>query len=419
MTDHELRLTLNDEVHGRPGLPVNAPARVTHLAFTLSDTDTSPILHVAKLCAELGLRQPAANAIHHAVEIGNGLFKFERHGEFYRISVTLEGKNLVKEAIANLSEKWISDLPGKRLVAIHTHIFAKSAREPTFAELTAIFGNQEIACSGVNQNKATVWTDFRIGADGFTRILIQDHGMSSMRLGRLTRRLHELETYRMMALLGLPLARQMQRELGPLEQALSSTIVSMVTANDPSEDRKLLGRLINIARDVEDLSNRSNYRFSAARAYADLVSKRVAELGELRVMSYQRLGVFLDRRFSPAMATCTAVAERINGLAARSERASNLLRTRVDIMLETQNQQLLRSVDNNARRQLLLQQTVEGLSVVAISYYAIAITAKVLDGISQYVPRIDTKLVELISIPAIVASVAFAIWRVHVRLQEK
>ncbi len=419
MADHELRLVLNDEIHGRPGLPVNAPARITHLAFTLTDGDTSPLAHVASLCLGLGLRQPAPGALHHAVEIENGLLKFERHGEFYRISVTREGKNLKSEAVASLPEKWLSELPGKRLVAIHTHILAKADKTPTPAQLSVIFGHEEIACSGVNQNRATVWADFRIGADGYTRILIHDHGMSPMRLGRLTRRLHELETYRMMALLGLPLARQMQRELGPLEHALSSTVGSMLTVNGSAEDSMLLGKLMAIARDVEELSNRSNYRFSATRAYAALVEKRVTELGEQRVMSYQRLGVFLDRRFSPAMATCTAVTDRINGLATRSERASNLLRTRVDIVLETQNQQLLRSVDTNARRQLLLQQTVEGLSVVAISYYAINIAAKLIEGLAVYFPNLDIKLTELISIPVIVIAVGFAVWRVHARLQDR
>jgi len=126
--------------------------------------------------------------------------------------------------------------------------------------------------------------------------------------------------------------------------------------------------------------------------------------------------VFLDRRFSPAIATCNAVADRINSLALRSERASNLLRTRVDIMLETQNQQLLRSVDRNARQQLLLQQTVEGISVVAISYYAISIAAKLIEGAGSYLPWLDTKLAELISIPVIIALVALGIWRVHKRL---
>ena len=416
MVDHELRQMLNDELHGRPGLPVKAPARITHLAFTLSDGDPPPLAHVSALCLGLGLRQPMPGALHHAVEFAGGLLKFERHGEFYRISVTAEGKGLKTEAVASLPDRWVAELPGKRLIAIHTHILAESSAPPSDADLKKYFGHEEIACSSVNQNKATVWTDFRIGADGYTRILIHDRGLSPMRMGRLTRRLHELETYRMMALLGLPLARHLQRELGPLEKALSSTIASMHSARGTGEDNKLLDELTTIARDVEELSNRSSFRFAAARAYSALVSKRLAELGEERVMNYQRLGVFLDRRFSPAMATCTAVAERIAGLAQRSERASNLLRTRVDITLETQNQQLLRSMETRARQQLMLQQTVEGLSVVAISYYSIAILSKVIEGLSHYVPWLDEKLAEIISVPLIIAAVWMFVSRLRRRI---
>lgn len=146
------------------------------------------------------------------------------------------------------------------------------------------------------------------------------------------------------------------------------------------------------------------------------MAKRVAELGEMRVMSAQRLGVYLDRRFSPAMATCNAVAERIASLAQRCERASNLLRTRVDIALEGQNQQLLRSMETRARQQLMLQETVEGLSVVAISYYVIGIVAKLIDGLAAYAPGIDSKFLSLLSIPAVVVLVWLAVRRLRNRV---
>jgi uncharacterized membrane-anchored protein len=130
------------------------------------------------------------------------------------------------------------------------------------------------------------------------------------------------------------------------------------------------------------------------------------------VLNHQRLGVFLDRRFSPAMTTCNAVAERIASLASRTERASNLLRTRVDIALEAQNQQLLRSMEQRSRQQLMLQETVEGLSVVAISYYLIQIAAKLFEG----VPGIDAKFASWVSIPVIIAAVWFAVRRVRRRI---
>jgi uncharacterized membrane-anchored protein len=416
MRDHELRQALNDELHGRPGLAVTAPARITHLAFTLDESDPDPLRNVETLCDALGVKQPQPNAPHHAFLIDGGLFKYERHGEFYRISVTAEGNGGKNEAISLLPLGWIDDLPGKRLVAIHTHILAKNAKAPTPAMLQVFFGHEEIAGSLVSQGGATVWTDFKIGNDGYTRTLIHDHGMSPTRLGRVSRRIHEIETYRMMALLAFPLARQLQKELSPVEKSLAQTIDGMLAVSGAEEEAKLLARLSAIARDVEEMSNRSSYRFAAARAYAALVAKRIAELGEERVLHFQRLGIFLDRRFSPAMTTCQAVADRITGLAQRSERASNLLRTRVDIALEGQNQQILRQVESRARQQVMLQETVEGLSVVAISYYLMGIVGKFVEGLAAYWPNLDAKLISWLSIPVIVALVWLAVRRLRHRV---
>ena len=159
MLDHELRLVLNDELHGRPGLPVTAPSRITHLAFTIGAGDADPLLNVKLLCDTLGLKPPGERALHHLVEFEGGLFKYERHGEFYRVSVTAQGNGARSEAIATLPLGWVDDLPGKRLVAIHTHILAKSAKSPTPAALKALFGHDDLAGSKVSQDGATIWTD--------------------------------------------------------------------------------------------------------------------------------------------------------------------------------------------------------------------------------------------------------------------
>ncbi|MGL6183365.1 MAG: DUF3422 family protein [Aestuariivirga sp.] len=415
MRDHELRNVLNDELHGRPGLPVTAPSRVTHLAFTIGEGDPDPLVNVKQLCDALGVKPPAEGAAHHSVEIKGGQIKYERHGEFYRISVIAEGGG-EGEAIALLPLGWVDGLPGKRLVAIHTRILAASEPTPDTEELVRIFGHDDIAGSKVSSGQATVWTDFRIGPDGYTRMLVQDHGLSPLRLGRVVRRIHEIETYRMMALLALPLARNIQKELVRLERAVSKVTADMLSSRESHEDAELLGQLSGIARDVEEISSRSSYRFAAARAYAALVDKRIEELGEEKVMSFQRIGVFLDRRFGPAMATCRAVADRITNLAERSERASNLLRTRVDIALEGQNQKLLASVDKRGQQQLRLQQTVEGLSVVAISYYMIGIVTKLIEGLGSYVPALDTKLLSLLSIPVVVLVVWLGVRRLRHRI---
>lgn len=416
MQDHDLRLILNNELHGRPGLPVTAPARITHLAFTLDLQDPDPLAHVTKLCDAYGVKPPAPGAVHHTAEIDGGLFKYERHGEFYRVSMIAPGNGPRTEAIALLPIGWLDGLPGKRLVAIHTHVLKARTGTVSPRALMEFFGHDDLASSSVSQGKALLWTDFRIAADGYSRLLVLDRGLSPMRLGRVVRRLHEIETYRMMALLAFPLARQVQTELGPLEQRLTTLINGMTQTRSPEEDKQQLHGLSTIAHDVEELSNRVSFRFAAARAYAALVAKRITELGEERVMNYQRLGVFLDRRFNPAMTTCTAVADRIAGLAARSERASNLLRTRVDIALEAQNQELLRSMETRGRQQLMLQETVEGLSVVAISYYLIAIVSKLQEAASAYWPSLHSKLISLLIIPLVLVLVWAAVRRIRHRV---
>ena len=417
MQDHELRHVLNDEIHGRPGLAVLAPARITHLAFTLPPGGGDPLAQVVKLCDAFGVKPPQEGVRHHSAELASALFKYERHGEFYRISVTAQNTRNRQEAISLLPLGWIDELPGKRLVAIHTEVMSKDMKTPTAHYLKKYFGHDDLAGSLVSQGRATVWTDFKIGVDGYTRMLVHDQGLTPLSLGRVSRRIHEIETYRMMALLAFPLALELQGKLGPLEKSLAQTIEGMLSAQNVEDDAALLARLSTTARDVEEISNRSSFRFAAARAYTALVDKRVAELGEGRVANCQRIGVFLDRRFSPAMDTCLAVAARIADLARRSERASNLLRTRVDIALEGQNQLLLRSMESRARQQLMLQETVEGISVVAISYYLFNIVAKFAGGAAGYFFGSETKFPDWVLVPVILLLVWWGIRRLRHRIK--
>ena len=418
MLDHELRHVLNDEIHGRPGLAVVAPARITHLAFTLTKADSDPLLQVTKLCDAFGVKPPLEEARHHSAELASGLFKYERHGEFYRISVTAQNSRKKQEAISHLPLGWIDELPGKRLVAIHTEVMSRDMKVPTPGFLKKYFGHEDLAGSRVSHGRATVWTDFKIGDDGYTRMLVHDHGLTPLSLGRVSRRIHEIETYRMMALLAFPLALDLQRRLGALEKSLAETVEGMLSTQGIDEDARLLASLSTTARDVEEMSNRSSFRFAAARAYSALVNKRVAELGEERAVNFQRIGVFLDRRFSPAMTTCFAVAERIADLARRSERASNLLRTRVDIALEGQNQELLRSMEARARQQFMLQETVEGISVVAISYYLYSIVAKFVNGAAGYFFGEGTNFPDWALVPVILLLVWWGIRRLKRRIRK-
>jgi len=82
----------------------------------------------------------------------------------------------------------------------------------------------------VSHGRATLWTNFKIGDDGYTRTLVHDQRLTLLSLGRVTRRIHEIETYRMTALLAFLVTLDLQKKLRPLEQSLALTIEGMASA---------------------------------------------------------------------------------------------------------------------------------------------------------------------------------------------
>jgi len=407
--DHRYRSQLNDEIHGRPFLPVPLPATVVHLALVHSDDGAAAIAWLGGLCDRLGEPAPPEGARHHQANLSpDAVLKFERHGEFCTWTLVAAG------GAASDWRSLCAELPGLRMVAVEltlAHV-ADGGPEMNLAP-AALFGHRDVAGARMNGGRATVWTDFRIQEDGYLKILVHEHDLTRVRLGRLVRRLLEIETYRMMALLALPEARAAGTLLTGLESELSGVIEHMADAGGTDEDKAQLSRLTGLARDIEHLVNKTSFRFAAARAYNALVLKRLNELREDRIEGLQRLSSFLDRRFTPAMDTCAAVSARIDTLSRRIERASNLLRTRVDIALEAQNQALLASMEERSRLQLRLQETVEGLSAVAISYYLIGLLAKLADGAAHAGLPFEPAVAEAVAVPVVL----LAVWRGLIRVR--
>ena len=121
----------------------------------------------------------------------------------------------------------------------------------------------------------------------------------------------------------------------------------------------------------------------------------------------------MERRLAPAIATCATIARRQEDLSGRIARNSQLLRTRVDVELERQNQELLAQMNRRARIQLRLQETVEGLSVVAITYYASQLVNYVAKGAKDYIAPATPEVVTAISIPLIAGLVALGLRRLR------
>ncbi|MGB6055273.1 MAG: DUF3422 domain-containing protein [Burkholderiaceae bacterium] len=387
--NHALRVPLAAEVHSRPPLRLTALESVTHFAVYARDAAVSADAAdqhrlLCQLCAHFGVAGPGGEAKYFFHDFGRFRMKWECHTEFatYTFARTHErplplAAAFAQVPVSELPQQWLQSLQGKIMVAAHLVLDQQAAPiEAPDAELLQVFEDNALAAGRMAQG-GQIWTDFRIQADGFNRFVVRAVGPHEQQAARLVQRILEIETYRMMALLGLPLAQQSAPVLSAIEDRLACLTATMVDADQPDagaaesadDEQALLRELTGLAARIEKLSVDNSYRFSASQAYFRLVRARIDELHEIRIEGVPTIGEFMERRLAPAMNTCEAIARRQEGLAERIAHTNDLLRTRVGIVQEQQNRKILQSLNARAAQQLRLQQAVEGLSVVAISYY--------------------------------------------------
>lgn len=413
--NHPLRNQLANEVHARPYELLTAPVQASHLAI-LSDESQLPRERemLSTLCQRFNVAPPALSARHYSADMGLFRLKWERHTEFstytffHAAPFTLPFQGT---AIEQIPKAWLEALPGELLAASHVALIPRDYPKGEIEELATHFASNTVTGSRVAGGAAEVWTDFHIHADGFSRFLVQDNTLRSRQAGRLIQRLCEIEQYRILALLAFPLAQRYGQTLGRLDQALNDLTSEIVEIDNLQDEHQALQELTGLAAELEQISSSTSYRFSAAAAYYDIIHQRLDDLREERIQGIQMLHEFMQRRLAPAMHTCQSVNQRIQTLAKRITRASNLLRTRVDVSMEGQTKDLLKSMDRRAHLQLRMQETVEGLSVVVLSYYLLGLTGYGLKALKSAGVEVNVEMGTGIAIPIVITVVFFAVRR--------
>lgn len=432
MTAHPLRQQLNDEVHSRPSADVHAPMMVTQIAVITGETGVEAERALLRdLAQEMGVEAPQTFGNHLAIDLGSDdtalHLVWERHTEFSTYAFSRRCPHAADAEISDLSlpfstpplsgipEGWRARLPGEVLVGINLLALPGNASDIE-SRLPEAFGDGKCVGAGMSGGRAAAWTDFQLHSDGMSRIIVANQTLRPGRLGRLIQRLLDVETYRMMALLAFPLARDLTPDLGSIETELSTLAAETARIQNLEDEQRLLAQLSTLAARAEDLAARSHYRFSAARAYHQLVERRISELDEVKREGLQQIGTFMERRLGPAMRTCTAVADRLEAVSVRISRASSLLNTRVEVALQEQNQSLLRSMEGRARLQLRLQETVEGLSAVAITYYLVGLIAYVLKALEKAGQPINPTLATGVLAPFVLMGAYIAVRQIRKRV---
>lgn len=373
LPEHPLRLRLHDEINAHPYEPLHSPERVTYLAYLVDEQDRAREAdHVGELCRHFGQNPPDTDGRSCRIVLDGLRVRIERHEEFTRYTVILAGPcgdPFAEPAICRIPAEWIEGIPGKLLVGANAAILPATADFKTASpeEAAAHFPEGRLIGSGLANGAVTAYTDFRVHADGFSHWLVYDHCGDPNQVGRTLQRLLEIETYRMLALMAVPIVRALRPDLRAKDRQLVE-LTAAVAGGSEKSDEELLEDLTRLAADVENLVSAHQYRFDATRAYFGLVASRIKQLREVKIGELATLSGFLNRRLEPLRETCDSSMRWLNTLATRVTNASQLLRTRADVRREQQNHQLLAAMNRRSGLQLRLQQTVEGLSLAAITY---------------------------------------------------
>ena len=416
---HSLRRMLHDEVHARPPVPLNVPCRVSYLALLSGPENIEAEReHVRALCTQYGLPAPTLEANHFLGDIGPFRLKWERHTEFTRYKFIANGvpdPPFSDPAINLLPAGWVSGLKGRLLVSTNI-VLLPFTNTLDYGDLSRRdFSGNTLIGSVVGEGAGFALTDLRIEQDGSSRLLIFDNHMSQRQAGRMVQRLVEIDTYRILALLALPIARELSPFLAASEKELAE--ITTLMQGGPRNDPALLDRLTQLQAGIESRYADHHYRFSAADAYYALVQRRIGELREERLQGLQTFKEFMERRLAPAMTTCQTVSAGVETLSERVARCTNLLSTRVGMVREQQNQMLLETMARRAELQLRLQQTVEGLSVAAISYYVVGLVGYAAKALKAGGAQINADLIMGISVPIVAGLVALGIRNIRKRLE--
>lgn len=421
LTMHAQRDDLYAELHSRPFQVIPSTARVSYVAVMMDvEQKKQDFDHFLTLFQRFGAVPPAQDSVCLEVAHGDVRIRRESHLEFISYTIINEGAPFQQDPFANnglscLPQDWVKNMVGTVVSAFHVAIEdAKERPEPDLVHVKSYFESMRLIGSRPHNGDAQVWTTFKVHSDGCGRVLVYNRNMSDSQLGRMVQRLIEIESYRLFALLSLPLARHYNQRLAQMDQRLADLTATLAEASEVDE-QQVLTQIIDMAAWVEAARAKTTFRFSATSAYHDLVLKRLAELKEDEVSGHLTITEFMTRRLTPAVRTCKATSEHLENLSRRLDRVSDMMRTRVEMSIQSQNQHLLASMDRRSKIQLAMQHTVEGLSVAAISYYSIGLIKYLIEAAYQHGAPIDKSLAVGVSVPIVIGGVWWATRRIHKR----
>ena len=406
--EHPARAIALGELHARPALLLPGAATILRIVFAFEASyATRDDALIGELCRDAGVEPPPSGARALQFSMGALAARWERHNEFATYTF-ISATEMDPSEWTRLQQRLIKAQPGPLAASLRLTV----RRMPSDAPLTGVGG---FTCASlVSKGRATLETSFAVDDEGILDLVLTCRGLSDVEAGSIAQWTLEFEQYRMLALIALPIARRVGSVVRDTEIMLAGVTRRLAGQRIGDGTEPIYLELTDLAGKIEAEIAASTYRFAAARAYGAIVDDRLGRLDERPLDERPTIGSFLSTRLSPALRTYESMHAALQDLARRTARAADLIRTHIDLQLSRQNNDLLQGLNRRTRQQLRLQQTVEGLSVAAVSYYVLGLVSYFARGLKEagYLP-IDPTTLTAALVPVVVLVLALAVRRIR------
>ena len=389
---------IHKELHERVALQVESPSRIRHSAYLLPEEGPEFRDQVRQMfmdiLTQLGISPQSvrwgqrAGFCEHTFPDGSRLrLNWELHTEFYSYTTLYLPGEQEESPASPYSLPTFPDL-GEKLVDLDLMVI--SGTELREEDRAFLWGGN-IYGGTVSGGEASIYTTFQINEYGQARYVIIPGSLKPGRLGRLIKRVVDIENYFHLVLMPMQEYRENVGLLRDAEQRIarySEDIAADLSSRDPITDRENRW-LVYLTREVADLirlTERLRYRFFAANSYHAIFEERMHWLREEPPVGFAGYREFLTARVNPAIRSYQNFIERADVLTNQITVLGNMMRTRVNMNMEQQGLKTMDAMNRRAALQLLMQRTVESLSLIVLSYYMTGLAGYVLKAVEKTLP---------------------------------
>lgn len=418
---------LHKDFHSLTKGRLSCPAHIHHVSYLIDDEEHSTVGIENEIKCLVGGMKIDPDTIIKGDSYGAGcrtldngdiyILRWEIHSEYYNYQFWYLPADREKCLSFGELETEIPTLPvcflGTKVTALDIII----TDDPAYSKPERI---QELLGDTIYANRVMgtdirIMTNYRPDKRNRERYLVTTGNEAVLmdRIEQVVENIGQTENYYHLLLLPLPDYFTKLNTVGIIEKRVAERTERITATMETAagEDMEVwLKDLTSELSQIHNLNERLRHRFSATFHYDKLYNRALDDWHAEPLEHYEPLRNVLNRKTEMITDDYHRLIQRVDASEKSIADLISVLRTRIDLILQRQNLEMLEGMHATAKHQVKLQETVEGLSIIVISYY--------LTGLAGYVFKamekawgLNSSLATGIFVPIAILFSLFMTWK--------